>query len=265
MIKETEPLLPTSPSPKLKDWSVTQPRTRMPRTHTTQFSMPRDWSVENSMILLSNQTWNIGHSKLSKAPMENPWLLSSTRARTRNSTQKKSPQWFWPKWNKSPKHTLAKKSKMQLSQFQPISMILRDKPPKTQVSSQAWTYWESSTNQLPQPSLTDLIRKIKAKETSLFSTSEEEHSMFRCYALTMVSSKSRPLPVILIWEVKTLITSWSNTVSANFTRKRKLTSRIMPEPWGDWEPNAKKPRESWAQPLKLPLKLIHLLNQRTFH
>ncbi len=208
MIKETEPLLLTSPSPKLKDWSVTQPRTRMPRTHTTQFSMPRDLSVENSMILLSNQTWNTGHSRLSKAPTESQWLLSSTRARTRNSTQKKFPQWFWPRWNKSQKHTLAKKSRMQLSLFQPISMTPRDKPPKTQVSSQAWTYWESSTNQLPQPSLTDLIRKIKAKETSLFSTSEEEHSMFRCYALTMVSSKSRPLPVILIWEVKTLITSW---------------------------------------------------------
>lgn len=158
----------------------------------------------------------------------------------------------------------AKKSKMPSLQFQPISMTPRDKPQKMLARFQASTFWESLTSQLPPQSLMDLTRKTKAKETSLFSILVEEPLMSHfCKSMTE-SLRSRPLQEILILEVKTLITSWSNTVWMNSTKRKESTLKTMPEPWDVSEHNVKKQRESWVQLLKQPLKLTLWLNLRTF-
>ena len=149
---------------------MTLPKTKMPKIHTTPSSMLKDLSEENSMTQLFSQIWNIGHSKLKKAKMESLSSLSNTKAKTKNSILKKFHPWFWLRWKRLLKPTLDKRLKMLLSQYQPISMILKDKPQKMQALLQDWMWWESSTNQQQLLSLMVLTRKIKDKEMFWFLT-----------------------------------------------------------------------------------------------
>lgn len=110
----------------------------------------------------------------------------------------------------------------------------------------------------------DSTRKTKAKETSLSSILVEEPLMSHFCKLMTESSRSRRLQEILILEVKTLITSWSNTVWMNSTKRKESTLKTTPELWDVLEHNVKKQRESWVQPLKQLLKWTLWLNLKTF-
>jgi hypothetical protein len=57
---------------------------------------------------------------------------------------------------------------MLSSLSQPISMTLKDKLPKMLEQSQVLTFSVLSMSQLQLPSLTDLTRKVKAKEMFSF-------------------------------------------------------------------------------------------------
>ena len=105
MTKETGQLHLMSPSPIQKDSSVTQPKIKLLRTQPTLFSMPRDWSAENSMIQLCKRIWSFGHSKLSQDLMTSQWSSWNSKEKQRSSIPKKSLQWFWSKWKKQLRHS----------------------------------------------------------------------------------------------------------------------------------------------------------------
>ena len=115
-------------------------------------------------------------------------------------------------------------------------------------------------NPLPQLLLTVWTRKVEDKITFSSSIWEEEHSTFHSWPSTKVSSKSRPLPVILTWEVKISITRLLNTAVLISWRERESISETTHEPWEDLELNAKRQKEYCHLQHKPPLKSIHWLN-----
>ena len=142
-------------------------------------------------------------------------------------------------------------------------MTPKDKPRRMLEPLQAWMFWESLTSQLLQPLHTVWIKNIKVKETFLFTTLVEEHSMSHfCKSITEFL-KSRPLLVIHIWVVKTLTISWLNIVWTNFSKKKESTLKTTQEPSDVSEPNARRPREFWAQLHKRPSKLTHWPSLKT--
>jgi len=146
---------------------------------------------------------------------------------------------------------LERQSRMQSSQYQPISMIHRDRLPRMLEPFQAWTSRESSTSQLLLLLLMDSTRKTRAKEMSSFSISVVAPLMCLFSVSKMEFSKSKPPMDTLTWEVKISITCLS--ITASLSSRSRLVSILLAtqEPWEDSELSVRRPREFSQLPISL--------------
>lgn len=131
-IKETEQHHLMLPLLIQKGWLVMLLKIKPPRIQLIQSLMPRDWLVGNLLTQLSKKIWNSGHLNLNQELMISQSLSSNIKEKSKNSMLKKFHQWSLLKWDKLLNPSSEKPVKMQLSLSQPISVTIKDKPPKMQ-------------------------------------------------------------------------------------------------------------------------------------
>jgi hypothetical protein len=190
-------------------------------------------------------------------------LLS--REKSKSCRLKRSLLWSLWKWRLLLK-TISDKALSMLSLLSLLtSTTLRDKPLKMPVSFLVSMSWESSTNQLLLPWLTDWTRKIR-RRLSLFTISEVVLSMFPSYLLMTVFSRLSPLLETLIWEERISIKESLNSSWNSSRENTTLTSLATSLPCRNSRRKSKRPREFFpltsTTPSKFPIWSVDSSFQR---
>lgn len=145
-------------------------------------------------------------------------------------------------------------AKKPLSQFQLISMIHRDKPPRMLVRLPILRSRESSTNQLLLLSLSVLTRQTV--KSLPFMILEVELSIFLSSKSLVVSLRSRLPTVIPPSEEKISISAFKNTWLKSSRANTEWTLPKTSLPCKESERLPKKPRSSFLLLPKLKLTLL---------
>lgn len=165
----------------------------------------------------SKEILNIYLTKLSLNKESHTFKLTQRMVKN-HFLLKKYQLWFWSKWKKLLRPILEEQLSTQLSQYQHISMMHRDKPQKMPVWLQVLMYSELLMSQPLLQLLTEWIKNLEKKILS-FSILEEVLLMFLFWQSIMESSKSSPHLEILTLEEKILTKNWLS-ISQKFSKRK---------------------------------------------